>query len=257
MPTPSVGAAAAATPLTTIELTDCIARGEADFLGVEDLQPVHLLWDNGLLITTERLLSAGGGQAAPKLDEMLRIELRHVTAAVRGGLCRLTSTPSSPYQLTAQFVCTDSILIGSPGVPLIEQEGAAGVENFRQRFLWNGDRVFYQDVDVFWTARSLDADAPPDVMTFEAWKTYWGPSRENQPSTERLMWRKTARRGPAVARLHARRLYSRRSDVRRRLGRRARLPGGPVAAAAVRDGPEKSTRAGSVHGAAQRRSAKG
>ena len=185
-----MGNVPAATPLATIDLTDCIARGEADFLHVDDLQPVHLTWDNGLLITSERLLAAGGGQAAPKLDEMLRIELRHVTAAVRGGLCRLTSNSSNPYQLTAQFVSTNSILIASPGVPLIEQEGTASVENLRQRFIWNGDGNCYQDVDVFWAVRNLDPETQPDVMTFEGWKTYWGPSRENQPSIERLLWKK-------------------------------------------------------------------
>ena len=60
------GGTPAATPLATLELTDCIARGEAVFLSVEDLQPVHVLWDNGLLVTTERFLSAGGGQAGAK-----------------------------------------------------------------------------------------------------------------------------------------------------------------------------------------------
>ena len=187
----TTGDSPAATPLATVELTDCIARGEADFLRVEDLQPVHLLWDNGLLITPEGLLVAGGSPMASKIDEMLRVELHHVTAAVPGGLCRLTSTFASPYQLTVQLVATNSILIGSPGVPLIDQEGAATVENFRQRFVWNGDRNYYQDINVFWTVRSFDFEVPPDVMTFEAWKTYWGPSRENQPSTERLMWRWT------------------------------------------------------------------
>jgi serine/threonine-protein kinase len=188
----AVGNVSAATPLATLVLTDCIARGEADFLRVEDLQPVHLTWENGLLITSEHLLVAGGGQAAPKLDEMLRIELLHVTAAVRGGLCRLTSSSSNPYQLTAQFVSTNSILIASPGVPLIEQEGAASVDNLRQRFIWSGDWNCYQDVDVFWAVRNLDPDTQPDVMTFDGWKIYWGPSRENQPSIERLLWKKAA-----------------------------------------------------------------
>ena len=28
-------------------------------------------------------------------------------------------------------------------------------------------------------------------MTFDGWKTHWGPSRENQPSREPLAWRKS------------------------------------------------------------------
>ena len=48
-------------PAAAIELVDCIARGEATFLRVEDLQPVRLFWNNGLLATSERLLVAVGG----------------------------------------------------------------------------------------------------------------------------------------------------------------------------------------------------
>ncbi len=185
-----IDTARAATPLATVELVDCIARGEADFLQVDQLQPVYLLWDNGLLLTTERLLSTNGSQSSPRPDEMLRIELRHVTAAVRSGLCRMISTPSDPHQLNVQFTSTNSILIAPPSVPLIEQEGASSIEDSRAQFVWNGDRNFYEGVDVFWSISTFDPEVSFDVMNFDAWKTYWGPSRENQPSTERLLWKR-------------------------------------------------------------------
>ncbi len=181
----------AATPLATIELTDCVARGEAAFLSVEDLQPVCLLWDNGLLATTGQLLTAVGGQTAPKADEVLRLELRHLTAVVPSGLCRLSATPANPYQLPVQFVCSDDIILASPGTPLVLQEGTASMEKSRERFTWNGDRNYYQDVDVFWMVRTLDPQAAADVMSFNGWKAYWGPSRENQPSRAPLAWRKS------------------------------------------------------------------
>ena len=184
-----IGGFRAATPLSTLELIDCLVRGEADLLRVDDPQAVSLLWDNGMFLSSGRLLAAGGSQSAPTPDEMLRIELRHVTVAARGGLCRLGSTFSNPYQLAVQLVSSDSVLIVPAGVPLIEQDGAANVEDSRQRFVWNGDRTFYQDVDEFWAVRSLDGETPADVMDIEAWKAYWGPSRENQPSTERLQWK--------------------------------------------------------------------
>ena len=177
-----------ATPLATLELVDCIARGEAVFLRVEDLQPVLLSWDNGLLVTTEQLLSATGGQPPSKPDEMLRMELRHLTAAVRGGLCRLLSGPADPHQLTLQCVCNNCIFLGIPGVPLIEQEGTANTESFRQHLVWNGDSNYYEDVDVFWTIRNVDPERQPEIWNFDAWKSHWGPSRENQPSTNPLTW---------------------------------------------------------------------
>ncbi|MEN6449810.1 MAG: serine/threonine-protein kinase [Thermoguttaceae bacterium] len=182
-------AAPSATPLATVELVDCIARGEAAFLNVEELQPVSLLWDNGLLVTSDPFLVAGGAQLASKPDEMLRLELRHVTAAVRGGLCRLYSTASSPHPLTVQMVCTEDIFLTAPGVPLVDQQGIESIEKSRERLLWNGDRNAYPDVDVFWMARSADSAIEPDAMGFAAWKAFWGLSRENQPSRTPLSWK--------------------------------------------------------------------
>ena len=191
-PAPDAGTAVeggrAATPLASIEMIDSIARGEAAFLRVEELQPVHLLWNNGLLVTTDMLLSAGGGEVAPEPTETLRLELHHVTAVVRGGLCRLTGTPASPHQLAVQFVCTNDIFMTSPGVPLIEQDGAISAARSRSRLVWNGDRNYYQNVDVFWMVRNIDTTVQPETMSYEAWLTYWGRSRENRPSRTPLTW---------------------------------------------------------------------
>jgi len=117
------------------------------------------------------------------------MELRHVTAATRGGLCRLSASPANPFQRTVHFVCSDDIFMTSPGTPLVEQHGAESLAKMRQRFVWNGDRNSYQDIDVFWAARGADSEAAPNAMSFEDWITYWGASRENQPSREPLAWR--------------------------------------------------------------------
>lgn len=180
---------AAATPLATIELVDCIVRGEADFLCVEELQPVYLLWDNGLLATSDRFLVAQGGPAASKPDEMLRLELRHVTAVVRGGLCHLSNTLAAPYQLPVQLACTDTIILGVRGVPLIEQLSLLDAVKARPLFVWNGNRNHYENVDIFWAIRSTAPETRPNLMNFDAWNSYWGPSRENQPTRGPLTWK--------------------------------------------------------------------
>ena len=177
-----------APPLATIELNDCIARGEAVFMLVEDFQPVHLAWDNGLLLTSEQLLSAAGSARSPKPDEMLRIDLQHVTVAARGGLVRLVSSHSAPYQFTVQFTCNNNIIITSPGSSLIEQDVNGPLENARRQIVWNGDHNLYQDTTIFWTIRSLNSEPSSDTLSFEDWRTYWGPSRENQPLSGQIGW---------------------------------------------------------------------
>jgi hypothetical protein len=182
------GGNAGAPPLATIELNDSIARGEAAFIRVDDLQPVHLAWDNGLLATSERLLSAAGGTQSPNPDETLRIDLQHVTIAARGGLVHLTSSQAAPHQFTVSFNCAGNIIMTSRGNSLIEQEVVGSLENARRQIVWNGDHNYYQDVNVFWTIRGLGAEPSSDKMSFEGWRAYWGPSRENQPFFGRIEW---------------------------------------------------------------------
>jgi serine/threonine protein kinase len=172
-----------------LELADCVARGEAVALRSEDLQPVRFTWDNGLLVTTERLLSAFGGAGPQVHGETLRISLRHLTAVVQSGLCRLATGPGTRHQFLAQINCADTILVGSPGSSLIEQVADRGPDDLRQQIAWSGDRNIYDGFDVFWAIRRLDPEAPPDLMAYEAWKLHWGSQRENLPRSEKVDWK--------------------------------------------------------------------
>jgi serine/threonine-protein kinase len=180
----------AAIPPATIDLVDCIARGEAVFLCAADLQPVHLIWENGLLVTSEELLWACGSQEVPQPGEMLQIDLRHLTAVVHGGFCRMTQTVAAPHQLDTQIYCADSILMAAPGAPLIEQEGVNNLEDLRQQIAWNGDRNFYENFDVFWSVRNLDQETLCKPMTFMDWQSYWGSEEESLPLANSVIWKK-------------------------------------------------------------------
>jgi serine/threonine-protein kinase len=182
--------AAAASPPANVELMDCVARGEAVFLKVEDLQPASLLWENGLLVTTERLLTADGGEELPKIGDMVQVTLRHVTAVVRSGLCRMTDSKSAPYQLPTEIRCADSIVLAVAGKPMIVQESVQAEETLRRRIAFSGDRNFYEGIDVFWTLDDFNPDTPPQSMDFDAWRAHWGPQRENLPSRAPLVWKK-------------------------------------------------------------------
>lgn len=192
----------------SIDLTDCIARGEATFLRSEDMQPVHLAWENGVLATTERLLSSVGGPRLAPPGDIVRLDLRHLTATVRGGLCRIATNPMESHQLPTQIDCVDSILTTAPsegrpssmvpGTALIEQLGDEELDDLRNRITWNGDRNFYEGFDAFWSVHRLDPEIPSDAMTFDTWKAFWGPEHENLPKFGKVGWKKLAEPGRAV-----------------------------------------------------------
>lgn len=173
----------------TLSLTDCIVRGEAALVRSHWLRPFQLTWNNGLLVTTERLLVADGGDRAPLAGDGMRVELQHLTAVVRGGLCQLRQSESAPYALPLAINCVSSILVGSARGPLIEQIGVAGKEPY-ERVLWNGERNFYEGFGTFWSVAPAQAEWRPAPQTFEAWVAYWGPQREILPMFNRVQWKK-------------------------------------------------------------------
>lgn len=163
----------------SISLADTVARGEAAFLRTYGVQPAELVWDNGLLATTERLLTSELGESAAPPEPTLRLSLKHLTALVRSGLCRLDHGRFAQQPLGVEINCADSIVLGNPGAPLLEQVGSGSADQFRQRITWTGDRNFYPGWTTFWSLQLRDADDTSESMAFDAWLLHWGAAENN------------------------------------------------------------------------------
>ena len=164
-------------PPASLQLKNCILRGEATVVRDNELQPVQITWENGLLATTERFLSATGGPSDPKPQGETQLELRHVTALMRAGLCRLTNSQDAPQQLPLEITATDCIFLCDASAAFIEQSGIDSIDEYRKRLVWNGERNFYEGFATFWRIYGAGADTASQT-TFHDWKAYWG-TREN------------------------------------------------------------------------------
>jgi serine/threonine protein kinase len=154
-------------PEAHIRLQDCLARGEAVFLRVEDPQPIDLVWHNGLLVTTERFLVADGDERTPAPDETIQIELEHLTAVVRSGLCQFVHTKFTPRQLDTHFDCSASIFVAR-NAPLIEQVGILDFEQSRGQIQWKGEPNFYQGFTYFQVIRPFDPIIEPEELPLDS-----------------------------------------------------------------------------------------
>jgi serine/threonine-protein kinase len=172
-----------------IELRDCVVRGEAVFLHSNDLQPLSLSWSNGLLATSERLLAGGGGASAPPQGVgQVHLDLRHVTAAVGKGFCRLGASNSAPWLLDTEIQVADCIIVGGEkDASLVEQLGADRVPNLQRRVAWRGDHNVYQGFDGYWKVTDLTSAAAPLSFSFEQWTAYWA-TNEVRPSGASVSW---------------------------------------------------------------------
>ena len=171
-----------------IALRDTIIRGDATMLGGDALDSVELDWENGLLATSQRMLAVTADSHSHNGADVLEIMLDHVTALMRNGMISMVATEDQQRLPTTKMNVTNCILV-TPGAPLILQSGLNGVASLQAAVQWNGDRNFYEGVDVFWRIRTpFDIEEPRELL-WEDWVTHWGEEQENPQRMEPVRWR--------------------------------------------------------------------
>ncbi len=175
-------------PAVTVDLKNCVVRGEATFVRSNELQPVHLQWENGWFAGSERFWTSDGGEHSARGQANIQIELRHMTSITRGGFCQFWNSSDAPHQLDVDIHCEDSILVGGEGALLLEQYGIDRVQEFQQRISWMGNRNFYEDFASFWRVRGSDSENIPLLWTAREWFDHWGLDHENSVQGSRVGW---------------------------------------------------------------------
>lgn len=157
----------------TPPLIDCfstIVRGQATMLRVPEGIPFRLKWDQGLFITTERLLDIAGSRVMPRAAAGGRIDLSNTTAVVGKGLVlmRVDSELRYPLEFSGEFF--QSIVVCNPSpqtlvpAPLVEMRAATGSDFGRKRPYFRSRDSFYHHVD---TILRLDRTGNPnDVLDY-------------------------------------------------------------------------------------------
>ncbi|HEX3871269.1 MAG TPA: serine/threonine-protein kinase [Pirellulales bacterium] len=186
----------------SINLDDCIVRGEATVLRVDDDQPTSLSWENGLIATSERLLAITGGAMSPRNDHRVHLTLRHMTMALGSGFCQMTNSLDWPYLPSLDVDCGDSILSAPDTASFIEQDGIDDVATFRNYVSWNGERNFYEgfDTDALWRVNDQNSDRDPARMTLHDWQAHWGGAHEVVATWGDVHWARPQSTRPASQR---------------------------------------------------------
>lgn len=184
-----------ARPPASLQLKNCILRGEATVVRSDELQPVTVDWANGMLATSERFFSAVGGSSDDKVEGATQLKLQHVTALTKSGFCRLTNSQDNPQQLPLSIDAKDCIFMCDPTAALIDQEGSDSVDAYRARVAWNGERNFYEGISTFWQISPSGAEV--SQMTYAEWVAHWG-GNEIQPMLDKVVWQQLPSDGRSV-----------------------------------------------------------
>ena len=156
------------TPVPQLILQDSIARGPATLIRTEGAIPFKLRWNNGLLVTNERLLETVGSETKPRWqDGVIDIELQHLTAAVRAGLCLMKGSERRPFAVEVMTNCQNCIFITDTATPLYVQRGFTNAESIVLRPKITGSSNYYQNTDVVLKVEPRDFADENQLFTFE------------------------------------------------------------------------------------------
>ncbi|MGI8980355.1 MAG: protein kinase domain-containing protein [Pirellulaceae bacterium] len=126
-------------PAMGVNLSRCLARGDATFLMATEESPLKMVWTQGLLVTSKRLLETGGSPLRPSEFGRLDIDLDHVTAVIPQGLYSMKRKTGNAYQLKADIRCRNSLLQTSAQAPLFEFTDLPAIEDVQLAFAGEGN----------------------------------------------------------------------------------------------------------------------
>jgi hypothetical protein len=182
-------------PPVQIALDNCFVRGEADLVADRDLKPLNFSCVNGLLALSERLFVAGEGASMPQEGSRIRIDLDHVTALVRQGLCRVSASDSTPALPDVEVRLSGSeIASDSPDAALVEHVSHASSNELQALFHWQATNTTYRGIRTFWKIATPGTSREIDAKTYAEWTDLWPAERNTR--VEPLTWKLSPPRRP-------------------------------------------------------------
>ncbi|GIW91432.1 MAG: hypothetical protein KatS3mg109_1864 [Pirellulaceae bacterium] len=118
-------------------------RGPVIVLNVPVAQPLEFSWQQGLLISSARLLQIGGTADRYNWDAEWQVKLDHVTAAIEQGLAAVALENPEMRLLDGNLELNDCVLMTAHDAPLLEYRGVDSFEQAEKALRYRGDRNFY------------------------------------------------------------------------------------------------------------------
>ncbi|TWT92210.1 serine/threonine protein kinase [Neorhodopirellula pilleata] len=111
-------------PLVSIEMYNVIVRGEISMLRMDQAAELQLLWENGLLAVSGRMIETGGSVQRPQpRSGSIRLSMQRLTAYTPQGLLQMRLNSNTSYPVEIERRAEESVFVVDPGMPHIEITG--------------------------------------------------------------------------------------------------------------------------------------
>jgi serine/threonine protein kinase len=141
---------------TSINLSETFVRGHTTFLSAPEELPFKLTWDQGLFVSSKRLIETGGAVAKPRLHWRIELALNRVTIAAQQGLFQMKRKSDAAHQLDLEVTSDRSIFTAANDVPLFEFAGMPNIEDIHFTF-GGSDNCYPREEMLFVRARPAGA----------------------------------------------------------------------------------------------------
>lgn len=133
-----------ALPLVAIQLDDAIVRGEATFIRMDYAAALQLVWNNGLIAISGRMIETSGAlRRPPTVASPIQISLSNVTAEIPLGLLRMRLGPTGQFPVSIERQADQCVFLVDEGQPQFEIIGVESLATERPYLNLRGEDNAY------------------------------------------------------------------------------------------------------------------
>ncbi|MCA9137084.1 MAG: serine/threonine protein kinase [Planctomycetales bacterium] len=192
-----------ALPLVAIQFDNAIVRGEATFIQMDYAAALQLVWNNGLLAISGRMIDTFGARRPAVVASPIRVSMSNVTAEIPQGLLRMRLGPSGIYPVPiqreadqcvflidegqAQFELVGMDALASDNDPVVlrgEDNAYVGYESLDDPLLYVSDIKGNTSVDEL--SELATGDLPWIREISPHWSVLWSSARSRSQTFHRL-----------------------------------------------------------------------
>lgn len=133
-----------ALPLVALQLDNAIVRGEADLIQMDYAAALQLVWKNGLLAISGRMIDTSGALRRPTFSASpIQLSLSNVTAEIPRGLLRMRLGPNGIFPVPIEREANQCVFLVDEGQPHVEVIGVESLDSERDYLTLRGQENAY------------------------------------------------------------------------------------------------------------------
>ncbi|OYP33063.1 hypothetical protein CGZ80_19315 [Rhodopirellula sp. MGV] len=132
-------------PLVAFVFDNTIVRGEADFIKMDRAAALQLVWNNGLLAISGRMIDTAGAVVPPNslISSSIQLSFSNITAEIPRGLLRMRLGPNGEYPVAIEREANQCVFLVDEGQPHFEIIGVPSLANEQNLLRLRGEDNVY------------------------------------------------------------------------------------------------------------------